>query len=125
MNNRKPVFIPAYKTVYVDVDDTLAMGNLSEYPTKDHVTVQYVNGPITVVPNQKNINLLTLFYKLGYTVIVWSQTGADWAKTISEAFKLEHMVTAYLTKPLFILDDKDVGEWMGKRRWRDPGGKLK
>lgn len=110
---------PGYKTLYVDVDETLAMSNLSNYEEKDWKTVHYVNGPIDIVPNEKNINLLTLFYKLGYTIIVWSKTGGDWARLVSETLGIDKMVAVYLTKPTFYLDDQEVTEWMGGRRWRD------
>lgn len=125
VTKKQPAFIEGYKTLYVDVDDTLAMGDLSEYDFKERLIINYVNGPITVVPNQKNVNLLTLFYKLGYTVIVWSKTGADWAKAVTEALEIQDMVAAYLTKPTFILDDQEVTKWIGPRRWRDPKGTLK
>lgn len=114
-----PKEIVGYKTCYVDCDETLVMGDLSKYPPTSVMTIAYTNGPIRVVPNKKNLNLLTLFYKLGYTIIVWSKTGSDWACLIGEALDIDHMVSAYLSKPLFYIDDKPVTEWMGERRWRD------
>lgn len=114
--------IAGQKTLYVDVDDTLAMGDLSKFPPEEQVLIGYTNGPIAVVPNQKNINLLTLFWKLGYTIIVWSQTGSDWAREVVIAFGLKDLVSVCLTKPMFYMDDKDVSKWIGPRRWRDPKG---
>lgn len=110
--------IVGQKTLYVDCDETLVMEDLSQFPNHKKLDLLYVNGPITVVPNQKNINLLTLFYKLGYTILVWSQTGSDWARTVCEGLNIDHMVAAYLTKPMFYIDDKPIETWVGPRRWR-------
>jgi hypothetical protein len=111
--------IKGYKTCYVDCDQTLVMDNLSEYKPEEIFEIQYTNGPVRVVANRKNINLLTLFYKLGYTIIIWSKTGSDWATLVGEALGVDDMVSAYLSKPLFYIDDKDASEWIGERRYRE------
>lgn len=108
-----------YKTLYVDIDDTLLMSNLSEYPEGQQIDIQYTNGSIRVVPNQKNINLVVLFYKLGYNIIFWSKTGGDWAAAAARVLDLENVVSVCLTKPTFYMDDKDVTEWIGPRRYRE------
>lgn len=107
-----------WKVFCSDVDDTLAMHNLSEYPTEQRVVVEYTHGPMVIVPNQKNINTLIKFKKLGYYVIVWSRTGSDWAEKVCEATGIDGYVDLYLTKPIFILDDRPANEWT-ERIWRD------
>lgn len=114
------VTVDNIKTLYSDVDDTLAMHNLSDYAVEEHISIDYTHGPMVIVPNKKNINLLTKFYKLGYTIILWSKTGGDWAQLVGKAIGIDHMVTLYVSKPMFLLDDKEFGEWIGPRLWRDP-----
>ncbi len=112
--------IENYKVVMVDIDETLAMANLSEFPSDEAIQLNYGPGPIWVVPNRKNLNLVEKFYKLDYSVILWSKTGADWAFAIAKAFDIDHMVTLYLTKPQFYIDDQPCENWMGRQCWRDP-----
>lgn len=115
-----PVEIQGQKTLYVDIDDTIAMSDLSEYSEEDRVTLNYENGPVVIVANKKNINLAIYFYKLGYTIIFWSLTGSTWARAVCESLELDKIASAYLTKPNFYMDDKEVTEWIGPRRWRSP-----
>lgn len=104
--------ISNFKVYCSDVDDTLVMHDLSEYPSDTQITVEYTNGPMKLVPNKKHINLLVKFYKLGYHVIVWSRTGGDWAEIVSKAIGIDQYVNQYITKPLFIADDRKPEEWL-------------
>lgn len=119
-NRRKKsrVVVESAIAYYSDVDDTLVMGNLSDYPESEHITIDFVNGPVKVVPNQKMINLLTFFFKLGYPVIVWSKTGGKWASVVGQALGIDHMVSAYIPKPTFYGDDLPAESWIGPRRYR-------
>lgn len=108
------------RTLYSDVDDTLLLHDKSEYPSSQWVTIHCNGREFVGVPHTKNINLLVKFYKLGYDVYVWSKTGKSWAQAVVDTLGLEQYVTACLSKPDFILDDKDVGTWMGVRCYRDP-----
>lgn len=107
------------KTVYCDVDETLVMSNLSDYDPALTINVPYKRGQNKVVPNQKNINLLIWFYKLGYDVHIWSKTGRPWAKAVGKALNLDFMKPKYLTKPDYYIDDLECQEWMGPRRYRE------
>lgn len=104
----------------VDCDDTLAMWNLSDHPKEDQITIEHVNGPVQVVPNKKNINTLIKFWKLGYTIIVWSGSGYAWAEAVVKSFQLEKYVTLITSKPMYYFDDKPAESWIGPRVWRDP-----
>lgn len=108
------------RTLYSDVDDTLIMHDLSAFPTDEQVSIE-CNGRVFVgVPNFKNINLLIKFYKLGYDVYVWSKTGQSWAQAVVNQLNLSPYVTACLSKPDYLLDDKGAQTWIGPRCWRDP-----
>lgn len=113
-------FETGYKTCYIDVDDTLVVYNSPKFYSATASTVDYKNGKVYFVRNQNNIDLLKHFYSLGYDILVWSKTGADWARLVCESIKVDKFVSAYLTKPTFYIDDKDVEEWIGPREWRKP-----
>lgn len=113
-----------YRPAFFDVDDTLVLWDTSAYPELQDtmITVSNYGYDTTLIPHQKNINLLKKFAKLGYQVVVWSQTGADWAQAIVDELELGEYVTLVMTKPKFYIDDLDCKYWMGTRVWRDPEG---
>lgn len=119
MENERPEF---KKPVFIDCDDTLVLWDVSKYEkTATPICSEFFPPEhITLVPHQKNINLLKKFAKLGYDVIVWSQTGSDWAREVVNILGLEKYVTAYAAKPNFYLDDLPCTAWMGTQVWRDP-----
>lgn len=119
------IFNDNLKAVYCDVDDTLAMMNLSEWPNSPSVRVEYVRGPVMVAKNEKMINFINYLYKLGWDVYIWSKTGEGWARAVGKAFKLPFPVKAYLPKPAMILDDKEAKDWIGPKRYRLPNGEWK
>lgn len=108
------------RTMYSDVDDTLLMHDISQFPVEQHITITCNGREFVGVPNVKNINLLIKFYKLGYDVYVWSKTGKSWAQAVTRALKLDPYVEACLSKPDFYLDDRKADGWMGIQVWRDP-----
>jgi len=114
---QKPVY---QKPVYVDVDDTLVLWDVSAHPEGEAISVDFAGYTTHLVKHTKNINLVIKFAKLGYDVIVHSQTGHDWAEAISQAIGLDEYVKAYATKPKFYIDDLDASTWIGQRVWRSP-----
>lgn len=107
---------------YIDVDDTLIMWDLSKYQDThraDFITIGIHGYESIVLPNQKNINLLVKFAKLGYDIIVHSQTGWEHAKEVVEKLNLTEYVDYYGDKPKYILDDIPPSGWT-QRLWRDP-----
>ena len=107
------------KTFFVDVDDTLILWDISEHPKSSRIAVDRgKRGKVFVVPHRKNINLMKKFYKLGYDIIVWSGSGADWAETIIKALGLQKLVVAVMDKPHYYLDDVPLEAQM-RRIWRD------
>ncbi len=104
----------------VDVDDTLVLWDISEYPETARIEVKGANGMVELVPHQKNINTLIKFWKLGYTVNVWSASGWGWALSVVAALELSPFVNQVGCKPLYYFDDKPCEKWMGDRVYRDP-----
>lgn len=111
--------IKSDKMLYVDIDDTLAMWDLSEHISIPLMTIKCFDKTTYLSPNQKNINTLKKFHKMGYTIILWSHTGAEWAEAIAKELMIEEYVTACMTKPRYYMDDKDCSTWMGQRIYRN------
>jgi hypothetical protein len=107
------------RTLFVDCDDTLVMWDLSRYPNLPRIEMDCY-GPVVLVPNQKNVNLVRKFSLLGYTIIIWSQTGADWAEAVAKAVGLDEHAAAFMAKPRYHLDDLPSAAWCGERLWRAP-----
>lgn len=106
----------------VDCDETLVMADLSDYDEKDYIEIPFSEraGPIKVVVNQKNVNTVMKLAKLDYDIIIWSKTGAEWARRVAEITGLDTVAVAYAAKPNFYMDDLEADKWMGSRVWRDP-----
>lgn len=110
--------IGSEKNYMVDVDDTLCMWNLSQYPDLPREEIDCYGHISVVCFNQKNINLAKKLQKLGYHLIVWSQSGADWAEAVANKAGLTGV--DFMTKPRGYLDDLPADVWMGDRLWRHP-----
>jgi beta-phosphoglucomutase-like phosphatase (HAD superfamily) len=89
--------------VCFDVDDTLIMWEwYHEHEDTDSLITIDDNGyPTVVLPNQPHIELLKRYKAKGKTVIVWSQSGHEWAERVVRALGLEKYV-----------DDLHADEWM-------------
>ncbi len=112
------MYVENEKLLYVDCDDTLILWDKSEYSEEPKVLIECYEEPASVVVHKKNVNLVRKFYLLGYGIIVWSATGSKWAKAVGHAVGIDSMVTAYLTKPRYHLDDKPCATWMGENVYR-------
>lgn len=108
---------------FVDIDDSLIMHDLSEYPHHQKITIEVDGRQFTGAVNTFNVNLVVKFYKLGRDIYFWSGTGPKHARAVAEALDLAKYAVnehAFLPKPIdFYLDDKDAARWVGKRVWRD------
>jgi len=108
------------RLLYCDCDDTLVQWDISKYPELEDVDVTCYGYTTPLKINRKNINLIEKFVKLGYGIVVWSQSGADWAEAVSKAIGIGQFVEGYLTKPRYIMDDMPVDAWIGENVFRDP-----
>lgn len=106
---------------YVDVDDTLILWNISEYQDRrgEFQTLTLNGYPTEILPHRFNINLVKKFAKMGYMVIVHSQSGIEHARSVVLQLGLEDYVSAVGDKPTFMLDDKGVSGWAAQI-WRHP-----
>lgn len=104
--------INTHKIVAFDCDDTMIMWDASKYPKEEQICIEMYGYKTYLHPNQKNINLLIKFAKLGFTVILWSQTGFDWAEAVAKSLNLTEYVTYCMTKPRYYVDDLKADAWM-------------
>lgn len=112
--------IKSERVVMCDVDDTLVLWDLSAHPDAERVIVTCFGYETILVPHEKNIKLLRKFAKLGYTIVVWSATGWEWANEVVRTLKIEDVVHSVMSKPRYYFDDIRAEEWIGQRIWRDP-----
>lgn len=103
-----------------DVDDTVIMWNRSEFSPKEKITINHVKGPVELVPNKKNINLLIKLSKIGWYIRVHSGSGVEWAQKIVTSLGLEKYVDSVESKPLGKTDDKPPGDGFAYLAYRDP-----
>lgn len=97
-------------SVFVDVDHTLILYEFDLFNV-DHESIIYVNGAY-YLPHKKHIEKLKQFKNREQTVVVWSQSGYKWARTIVEALKLEDYVDVVMAKPRWFIDDLPASEFM-------------
>lgn len=106
--------------VCIDCDDTLVMWRQNsgkEIP----ITLEGEGGFTEyLTPHEEHIQMLKDFKKVcRYTVIVWSQSGWDWAEAVVKALKLEEYVDVIMSKPSRHVDDLSCNLWMGQRIYKE------
>lgn len=99
-----------------DCDDTLVMWNLEDKSKNIPIECPYTKGVVYhLTPHEEHISLLKKYKARGFTVVVWSAGGVDWAENVVKALKLEEFVDAVFTKPCRYVDDLHCEKWMGCR----------
>lgn len=106
--------------VTFDVDETLIMWNKDSEDTVE-VTLEGEDGFTEVfTPHREHIKMLKDFKKVcRYTVVVWSQSGWDWALAVVKALDLEKHVDVVMSKPSRHVDDLPSELWMGQRIYKE------
>lgn len=111
------IVVPGEIIVMIDCDDTLCLFA----PTKeqlDNYGIDFLN-PTTkemdrIVPCRENIEQLKRHALRGTNCIVWTAAGVSWAVALVRALGIEKYVTACVSKPTFLIDDKDPSYFMPK-----------
>ena len=109
--------IENYNVVCFDCDDTLVRWIWDEQERLTHANemleISTTNRYQTMVlPYYDHIELLKRYKAKGKFIIVWSQSGWEWAQTVVKTLKLEEFVDMIMTKPEKYIDDLDANEWM-------------
>lgn len=99
-----------------DCDDTLVMWHLDDKSKNIPIESPYEKGlTYFLTPHEKHIRLMKDYKARGFTIVVWSAGGVEWAETVVKALKLEEYVDAVFTKPCRYVDDLKCNEWMGNQ----------
>ena len=106
------------QNVFFDCDDTLVMRNDNEWLPEEG-RIKFVE-PLTnevyyLTPHIKHIQILKELHERGFTIIVWSAAGHEWAKTVYETLGLNDYVHHYMSKPTKYFDDLPANEILGSR----------
>lgn len=102
--------------MYYDVDETLVRPVREEHEEPD----VYIRGTGFVI-NDDLVYEMEIGRARGHVIVVWSQGGVDWAKTVVRELKLESFVDFVLAKPSWYADDKMPEEILdaSRRFFRD------
>lgn len=107
-----------HKFAMCDIDDTLVMQDRSIYPEAERRVINVYGHDVEIVINQRLVNRIDYYGKLGWSFIFWSRTGEKWAYAVAKELDLLKYAVATMSKPLVYFDDRPADEWM-ERLWRD------
>jgi hypothetical protein len=108
--DRPMFFTDAAPTVYFDVDSTLVFTE-QECPELGDVYCVVI-GKRPFYAHAKHVEHIKDFHARGHNIIVWSQGGALWARQVVLALGIEDIITACLSKPQWVFDDKPIEAWL-------------
>lgn len=105
----------------VDVDDTLIMHKKAKKgDTVVCFTDPYDGSQRYVVVHKPHVKILKDRKRRGATIVVWSQSGFQWAEAVVVALKLQAHVDFVASKPVAIMDDKPASDWLAERIYLNP-----
>jgi phosphoglycolate phosphatase-like HAD superfamily hydrolase len=114
------------KTIAFDVDGTLVLYaedlKLSKKQIKAHKEVkEFYFSPMGIklflIPHTQNIAYLKECWTQGFEILVWSAGSKEWAEAVIKQLHLSPYVDIITTKPEIIVDDLEVNEWIGIRKF--------
>lgn len=112
--NRKQKIIPS-RSVFVDIDDTVLLWEKPGQSFKNHpdrIEMTMFGSTRYFLPMRGNIEKLKSFYERGYEIVMWSLSSKEWAEEAVEKLGLKEYVDFCVSKPDFIIDDKDATHFM-------------
>jgi hypothetical protein len=114
----QPLKIENEQIYMYDVDDTLVMWtNHFTQPGEGRVRIvdPYDQAPVYLKPHERHVKLLKQMHGRGRYIVVWSQSGVQWAHAVVEALGLSDFVHLVMTKPTGYVDDLPADQWMRDR----------
>jgi FMN phosphatase YigB (HAD superfamily) len=100
--------------IEIDVDQTLAMHNVEDYPSITPQTIDYYGMPMMITPHHEHIRLLKSYKARGFYILVHSNNGVLHAEKVVKALGLEDFVDEVCTKACKYVDDtkEDTRQWV-------------
>ncbi len=115
----------ANEQVYMyDVDDTLVVWDddfLRPDGGRVRIVDPYDKNAVYLKPHVRHVKLLKQMHGRGRFIIVWSQSGVQWANAVVEALGLKDHVGLVMTKPSGYVDDLPSDKWMQNRIYLEQG----
>jgi hypothetical protein len=110
-----------------DVDDTLVMWGTNAEDSGNSVEVRdpFGEGIFMLQRNIPMIEMLKTKFHRGCHVVVWSQSGEDWAHAVVQALGLNDYVHMTMAKPSCYGDDLPAEAWMTNRVYLKPDHKWR
>lgn len=104
-----------------DVDDTLILHRDAQDGEESiQIACPYDGIVRSYVIHKPHIKLLRDRKARGCEIIVWSQSGPQWAKTVVEALGLQDIEPFVFCKPFMIVDDLPASAWLSNRAYIEP-----
>lgn len=103
---------------FFDVDNTLVMfDEYKEVPGKK-VDIITNNGEIiTLTVHTEHIEILKQLKNRGYTIVIWSAGGSNWAEKVIMSLGIENYIDLIIPKPQSIFDDLELSEFLPGSRY--------
>lgn len=112
---------PNEQNIGVDVDDTIVLWRKAEFGEQTvTVTCPYDGIPVVLVVHKPHVKLIKDRKARGCSIMVWSQSGPQWAKAVVDALGLQDVVDEVKGKPFMILDDLPPEVWLTNRVYLNP-----
>lgn len=104
------------RVIAFDVDDTLVMwGRNFDKPFEGCVEVLDVHDGkmVYLTPHLKHVRDMIIYKKTGWTVMVWSAGGYEWAESVISTLGIKKYVDLVMTKPSRLYDDLPLDQALG------------
>lgn len=109
------------QVVGCDVDDTLVLWRKPQDGEETiDITDPYDGQTKTLVIHKPHIKLLRDRKARGCAIIVWSQSGPQWARAVVNALGLDEVKPFIFAKPFMIIDDLPAEAWLSNRVYLKP-----
>jgi hypothetical protein len=97
------------QTICFDIDDTIILWDDKSYQLNTNGRLELVD-PYDMmrtnhIVHDRHVKFLKRCHARGFSVVLWSSSGAEWAATVGRALGLEPFVLVALTKPTKVVDD--------------------
>lgn len=113
--------------IYLDVDDTLVL--YSDKFKDERIVFECYGLKYYLAPHTEHIKLLEEHYAAGYTIVLWSYQGGEWAEAVAKKLGIASKVSYFLSKPTQFYDDLPANDILseGRRRYFEhkPKGIIK